>query len=47
MEHVYSITPLAEDHFEERIADLVDQYERGITTCPLFMMTLVPEGDPH
>ena len=46
MEHVYSITPLAEDHFEERIADLVDQYERGITTCPLFMMTLVPEGDP-
>ena len=46
MEHVYSIVPLAEDHFEERISDLVDQYERRITSCPLFMMTLVPEGDP-
>lgn len=46
MEHVYSIMPLAEDHFSERLADLVDQYRRRITTCPLFVMTLVPEGDP-
>ena len=46
MEHVYSIMPLAEDHFEERVADLIDQYQRRITTCPLFLMTLVPEGDP-
>ena len=46
MEHVYSIMPLAEDHFEERVADLVDQYRRRITSCPLFVMTLIPEGDP-
>lgn len=46
MEHVYSIMPLAEDHFEERVADLVDQYRRRITSCPLFVMTLQPEGDP-
>ena len=46
MEHVYSIMPLAEDHFEERVADLIDQYQRRITSCPLFVMTLIPEGDP-
>ena len=46
MEHVYSIMPLAEDHFEERLADIIDQYQRKITSCPLFLMTLVPEGDP-
>ena len=45
MEHVYSIMPLAEDHFEERICDLVDRYKRRITSCPLFDMTLVPEGE--
>ena len=46
MNHVYSIMPLAEDHFEERVADLIDQYKRRITSCPLFVMTLLPEGDP-
>lgn len=46
MEHTYSIMPLAEDHFEERVADLIDQYKRRITSCPLFVMTLIPEGDP-
>lgn len=46
MEHVYSIMPLVEDHFEERVADLIDQYQRRITSCPLFLMTLIPEGDP-
>ena len=46
MDHVYSIVPLAEDHFAERVADLVDQYKRRITSCPLFLMTLIPEGDP-
>ena len=25
MEHVYSIMPLAEDHFEERVADLIEK----------------------
>ncbi|MBE6695235.1 MAG: hypothetical protein E7587_02165 [Ruminococcaceae bacterium] len=46
MEHVYSIMPLADDHFDERVADLIDQYKRRITSCPMFVMTLVPEGDP-
>ena len=46
MEHVYSIMPLVEDHFEERVTDLIDQYQRRITSCPLFLITLIPEGDP-
>ena len=46
MEHLYSVTPLLEDHFEERVKDIIDQYKRGVTTCPLFMMVLVPEGNP-
>ncbi len=46
MEHIYSVIPLMEDHFEERLQDVIDQYERKITSCPLFMFTLVPEGDP-
>ena len=46
MEHTYSIMPLVEDHFEERLADLIDQFKRRITSCPLFLMTLIPEGDP-
>ena len=46
LNHVYSVTPLAEDHFEERVADIIGQYRRRITTCPLFLMTLIPEGDP-
>lgn len=46
MEHLYSVTPLLEDHFEERVKDIVDQYKRGVTTCPLMMMVLVPEGNP-
>lgn len=46
MEHVYSVTPLLSDHFEERLADVKDQYKRRITSCPLFMMYFQPEGDP-
>ena len=46
MEHIYSVTPILEDHFEERLADVIDQYERKITSCPLFIMYLMPEGDP-
>lgn len=46
MDNNYSIIPLKEDHFEERLADVIDQYKRGITSCPMFMMVLVPEGDP-
>lgn len=46
MEHIYSVIPLLEDHFEERLADVKEQYRRKIASCPLFMMTLMPEGDP-
>lgn len=42
----YSIMPLDNVHFEERLADIRDQYARGITTCPMFIMSLVPEGTP-
>ena len=46
MLYTYSIMPLRDDHFDEICADVRDQYERGISSCPLFKMTLVPEGDP-
>ncbi len=42
----YSITPLAENDFEKRAADIVAQVKRGAFQMPLFMMVLVPEGDP-
>lgn len=46
IEHIYSVTPLLEDHFEERLADVIDQYKRQVADCPLFMMYLQPEGNP-
>ena len=46
MEHTYSVLPLLEDHFDERVADIIDQYKRKVTSCPLFMMVLIPEGNP-
>lgn len=42
----YSVTPISNEHFEERVADIIDQVKSGVTTVPLFMMLLVPEGDP-
>ena len=42
----YSMMPLNMTHFDEMCADIKEQYKRGITTCPLFIMTLVPEGEP-
>lgn len=42
----YSVIPLNDAHLEEMCDDIRDQYRRGITTCPLFIMTLVPEGNP-
>ena len=45
MEHIYSVIPLLEDHFEERVADAIDQYRRGVTSCPLYEILLQPEGD--
>ena len=44
--YTYSIIPLKGDHFEERCQDIIDQYKRGVSTCPLFNMNLVPEGNP-
>lgn len=45
MMYNYSMMPLNDSHFEEVVADIKDQYMRGVTTCPMFIMTLVPEGD--
>ncbi len=42
----YTIMPLDTDHLEEVCQDIKAQYENGTATCALFMMTLVPEGDP-
>ena len=42
----YSMIPLDVDHFDEIIEDIKNQYKRGISTCPMFIMTLVPEGSP-
>ena len=42
----YSITPFFEDHFEEQIEGIVADVKRGAYTMPLFMMVLVPEGNP-
>ncbi|MBE6667090.1 MAG: hypothetical protein E7607_02115 [Ruminococcaceae bacterium] len=46
MLYTYSVTPLLEDHFEKRVADLVDQHKRNISTCPLFSVVIQPQGDP-
>ena len=44
--HLYSIMPLDLEHIDEICEDIREQYESGVTTCALFSMTLVPEGDP-
>lgn len=44
--HNYTIMPLDTDHLEEICEDIRQQYENGTATCALFMMTLVPEGNP-
>lgn len=42
----YSIMPMFSDHLEEICQDVQEQYKSGTATLALFMMTLVPEGDP-
>ena len=42
----YSIMPLDTEHIEEICQDIRYQYENRIADCALFMMTLVPEGNP-
>lgn len=46
MLYTYSVTPLLEDHFEERVADLIDQHKRNISLMPLFSVIIQPEGNP-
>ncbi|MBR2404302.1 MAG: hypothetical protein IKA95_01435 [Clostridia bacterium] len=46
MMYTYSIMPLTEQNFDDICNDVIDQYKRDISTCPLFKMTLVPEGNP-
>ena len=42
----FSMMPLAENEFEARVRDIVDQVKREVVQMPLFIMTLTPEGDP-
>ena len=42
----YTVTPLKEDHFEERVEDIIELVQSGVSVMPLFSMTLVPEGNP-
>ena len=44
--HNYSIMALDTEHLEEICQDIKEQYETGVTSCALFMMKLVPEGNP-
>ena len=46
MEHLFSIMGLHTDHVQEICEDIKNQYESGVTSCALFNMTLVPEGNP-
>ena len=43
---LYSIMPLDMENIDARCEDMRRQYETGVTTCVLFNMTLVPEGNP-
>lgn len=40
------MTPLKDDHFEERCADIVSLVKNKTVYMPLFQMTLIPEGNP-
>lgn len=42
----YSIMMPFTDHIDEICQDIKEQYESGVSTCALFEMTLVPEGNP-
>ncbi len=42
----YTIMPLDLTHLEEICQDIKEQSEKGIASCALFSMTLVPEGNP-
>lgn len=42
----YTIIPLNTEHIEEICLDIKKQYESGVANCALFLMSLVPEGNP-
>ena len=42
----FSVTPLHTDHVEEICADIKRQIETGVSSMPIFSMTLVPVGTP-
>ncbi len=44
--HNYSIMPLNVDYIDEICEDIKFQYENGVSSCPLFSMTLTPEDNP-
>ena len=44
--HSYSIMALDTAFIEEICNDIKEQYTSGVCACPLFQMTLVPEGNP-
>lgn len=44
--HTYTIMPMFPQHREQICRDILDQYARGIADTALFMIKLVPEGDP-
>lgn len=46
MSHLYTIMPLDIEHVNEICEDIRWQYENGVADCALFMIKLVPEGDP-
>ena len=43
---LYSIMPLDTKHIDEICEDIREQVKTGVATCALFMMKLVPEGNP-
>ncbi len=43
---LYSIMGLYTAHVEEICQDIKEQYDSGVATCALFMIKLVPEGNP-
>ncbi len=43
---IFSIMRLDTEHIDEICMDIERQKREGISDCALFMMTLVPEGDP-
>lgn len=42
----YSVTPLTDDHFEQRCDDIAKMVKEKTILMPLFSMSLIPEGNP-